>query len=159
MPYDLNGELELGFLLHDVSRLRSSVVDRALRPLGLTRSQWWVLAFLSRADGMSQVALAEQLDLGKVALGALVDRLGRAGLVSRKFDSMDRRIKRVYLTKAGRKLIAEVRGDVTRTENKILERIADADLEGTARALRGMKVNLLAMLSEAGAEREESDAA
>ncbi len=159
MPYDLNGELELGFLLHDVSRLRSSVVDRALKPLGLTRSQWWVLAFLSRADGMSQVALAEQLDLGKVALGALVDRLGRSGLVSRKFDSMDRRIKRVYLTKAGRKLIAEVRGDVTRTENKIVERIGDADLQATARALRGMKANLLAMLSETGVEREESDAA
>ena len=159
MPYDLNGELELGFLLHDVSRLRSSVLDRALKPLGVTRSQWWVLAFLSRADGLSQVALAEELDLGKVALGALVDRLGRAGLVSRKFDRMDRRIKRVHLTKAGRSLVAEVRGSVTRTENRIVDSVGDADLAATARALRGMKANLLAMQSETDVERERSDAA
>ncbi|MBV8474900.1 MAG: MarR family transcriptional regulator [Hyphomicrobiales bacterium] len=159
MPYDLNGELELGFLLHDVSRLRSSVLDRALKPLGVTRSQWWVLAFLSRADGLSQVALAEELDLGKVALGALVDRLGRAGLVSRKYDPMDRRIKRVHLTKAGGSLVAEVRGSVTRMENRIVDSVADADLAAAARALRGMKANLLAMQSETGVEREEADAA
>ena len=117
MPYDLNGELQLGFLLHDVSRLRRSVVDRALKPLGVTRSQWSVLAFLSHADGMSQAALAEALDLGKVALGGLVDRLERAGLVARKLDRIDRRIKRVHLTKAGRSLIAKIRANVGQTEN------------------------------------------
>ena len=65
MAPDLNWELRLGFLVHDVSRLRRRVVDKALKPLGVTRSQWWVLAFLSRSDGMSQVALADELDLGK----------------------------------------------------------------------------------------------
>jgi len=32
--------------------------------------QWWVLAYLSREDGMTQSQLAEELDLGKVAVGA-----------------------------------------------------------------------------------------
>src|SRR5271170_539745 len=99
MAHDLNWELRLGFLVHDVSRLRRSIVDRVLKPLGVTRSQWWVLAFLSRADGMSQVALAEELDLGKVALGGLIDRLEKTGLVSRRPDDDDRRVKRVFLTK------------------------------------------------------------
>src|SRR5271168_3388866 len=86
MASDLNWELRLGFLLHDVSRLRRRVVDRALKPLGLTRSQWWVLAFLSRSDGMSQVALADELDLGKVALGQLVDRLEKTSFIFRRPD-------------------------------------------------------------------------
>src|SRR5262245_33864459 len=38
----------IGFLIHDVSRLRRTVVDKVLRPMGVTRSQWWVLANLSR---------------------------------------------------------------------------------------------------------------
>ena len=38
-------------------------MDRALKPLGITRSQWWVLAFLSRHDGMTQTSLANDLDL------------------------------------------------------------------------------------------------
>src|SRR3546814_12675126 len=75
---DLNTGLRFGFLIHDVSRLRRVVVDRALKPLGITRSQWWVLAFLSRRDGMTQTALAADLDLTKVALGGLPDRkIGR----------------------------------------------------------------------------------
>ena len=42
--------------------------DRALAPLGITRSQWWVLAFISRKDGLPQTQLANELDVGKVVL-------------------------------------------------------------------------------------------
>ena len=159
MAHDLNWELRLGFLVHDVSRLRRSIVDRALKPLGVTRSQWWVLAFLSRADGMSQVALAEELDLGKVALGGLIDRLEKTGLVSRRPDDDDRRVKRVFLTKKSHALISEIRSSVSETEKIIIDQINDADLRATVRALRKMKENLLAMLAESGDESPESDAA
>jgi MarR family transcriptional regulator for hemolysin len=159
MPHDLNWELRLGFLIHDVSRLRRNVVDRVLKPLGVTRSQWWVLAFLSRADGMSQVALAEELDLGKVALGGLVDRLEASGMVARKLDKIDRRIKRVHLTKKGQALIGRIRNSVSAAEREILDRIDDADLRATVRALRGMKENLLSMLEDARSDEDASDAA
>ena len=73
-PHSIDWELRLGFLIHDVSRLRRSAFDRCLKPLNVTRSQWWVLACLSRDDGMTQSQLAEELDLGKVAVGGLIDR-------------------------------------------------------------------------------------
>ena len=158
MAPDLNWELRLGFLVHDVSRLRRRVVDKALKPLGVTRSQWWVLAFLSRSDGMSQVALADELDLGKVALGQLIDRLEKTGFVSRRADEEDRRVKRVFLTRLGQSLIARLRESVSATEKEILEKIDEADLRATGRALRGMKENLLAMIVE-GEDSDNSDAA
>src|ERR1700735_5912990 len=111
MAPDLNWELRLGFLVHDVSRLRRRVVERALKPLGVTRSQWWVLAFLSRSDGMSQVALADELDIGKVALGQLIDRLEKTGFVVRRPDEADRRGKGVHLTKRRPPLIAPISGN------------------------------------------------
>jgi hypothetical protein len=79
--HPIGWELRLGFLIHDVSRLRRSAFDRCLKPLNVTRSQWWVLACLSREDGMTQSQLAEELDLGKVAVGGLIDRLEKAGLL------------------------------------------------------------------------------
>lgn len=158
MSYDLNWELRLGFLVHDVSRLRRSVVDRALKPLGVTRSQWWVLAFLSRADGMSQVSLAEELDLGKVALGGLIARLEKTGLVVRRPDKEDRRVKRVFLTKRSQSLVDEIRANVSATEKEILERIDEADLRATVRALRGMKENLLVKLAQNGEADDDPDA-
>jgi DNA-binding MarR family transcriptional regulator len=158
MAPDLNWELRLGFLVHDVSRLRRRVVDRALKPLGVTRSQWWVLAFLSRSDGMSQVALADELDLGKVALGQLIDRLEKTEFVSRRPDDDDRRVKRVFLTRRGQALISRIRESVTITEMEILEKIDEPDLRATGRALRLMKENLLAMIVDSE-EADDSDAA
>src|SRR6201993_5559851 len=90
--YDVDWELRLGFLIHDVSRLRRSAFDRVLKPLNVTRSQWWVLAYLSREDGVTQSQLAEELDLGKVAVGGLIDRLEKSGLVRRDPDPLDRRV-------------------------------------------------------------------
>src|SRR6266404_5294276 len=72
-------DLRLGYLIHDVSRLRRMMFDRDLAPLGITRSQWWVLAFISRKDGLPQTQLANELDVGKVAVGALIDRLESSG--------------------------------------------------------------------------------
>jgi DNA-binding MarR family transcriptional regulator len=158
MAPDLNWELRLGFLVHDVSRLRRRVVDRALKPLGVTRSQWWVLAFLSRSDGMSQVALADELDLGKVALGQLIERLEKTGFVSRRADDEDRRVKRVFLTRRGQALIARIRENVSVTEKEILEKIDESDLRATGRALRLMKENLLAKIVD-NEETDASDAA
>ena len=64
--HSIDWELRLGFLIHDVSRLRRSAFDRCLKPLNVTRSQWWVLAFISRKNGLPQTQLANELDVGKV---------------------------------------------------------------------------------------------
>ncbi|MGJ3626948.1 hypothetical protein AB5I41_08660 [Sphingomonas sp. MMS24-JH45] len=60
-----------GFLVHDVSRMRRTLFDLQMKPLGVTRSQWSVLAFLSRDgnDGATQVDLARDMDVGKVTVG------------------------------------------------------------------------------------------
>jgi DNA-binding MarR family transcriptional regulator len=150
----LDRNLRLGFLVHDVSRLRRKAVDRVLKPLGVTRSQWWVLAFLSRRDGMSQVELANELDLGKVALGGLIDRLEGADLVERRADSYDRRVKRVFLTKTSIKLLKKIRDASAQAEVLILEGVSGADLQATVRALRIMKKNLILL---GGGQEDEGD--
>lgn len=147
VPFDLDWEIRLNFLVHDVARLRRRVVDRALKPIGLTRAQWLLLVFLARSDGLSQVALADQMDIGKVAVGGLVERLEGAGLVERRPDPIDRRIKRLFITAAGKSTIAAIRKHVAGEETKILRSLDSADLETTVRTLRGMKSNLTEMLA------------
>ena len=136
-------ELRLGYLIHDVSRLRRTLFDKWLSPLGITRSQWWVLAFLSRNDGMPQTDLALELDVGKVALGALIDRLEEGGFVKRMLDPNDRRVKRVVLTKQSAALIETLRDRNTQFNQKILAGIPRESIEVTIETLRAMKHNLL----------------
>jgi DNA-binding MarR family transcriptional regulator len=145
LPKDLNTSLRFGFLIHDVSRLRRVVIDRALKPMGVTRAQWWVLAFLSRHDGMTQTALAAELDLTKVAVGKLMERLEAAGFSERRSDAVDARARRVYLTKAGHRLVREIRANVEKVESDILAEIDDAELNLTAATLLKIKETLLAM--------------
>jgi MarR family transcriptional regulator for hemolysin len=136
-------ELRLGYLIHDVSRLRRTLFDKWLSPLGITRSQWWVLAFLSRNDGMPQTELALELDVGKVALGALIDRLEESGFVKRVPDKSDRRVKRVVLTKQSKEVVETLREKSSEFNQSILSDIDREHLEVTAETLRLMKHNLL----------------
>lgn len=154
MARDLNSSLRFGFLIHDVSRLRRVVVDRSLKPLGITRSQWWVLAFLSRRDGMTQTALAADLDLTKVAIGGLLDRMEGAGFIERRADRNDGRARRVYLTRAGAKMVSTIREHVETVELEILSRVPEEQLNQAADTLRTLKDTLLEML---GSEAEEAE--
>lgn len=145
-PHTTDWELRLGYLVHDVSRLRRSAFDRCVKHLNVTRSQWWVLAYLSRKDGMTQSQLAEELDLGKVAAGGLIDRLQKAGLVRRVADAGDRRVKRIFLEPKSKQLITRLRKLSHDMNTQILAGLSDAKLEATAATLGAMKRNLMQYL-------------
>lgn len=128
-------EFRIGFLVHDVSRLRQILFDQAMRPHGVTRAQWWTLAQLSRGgkDGMAQAAMARLLGLGKVAVGTMVDRLEAAGLVRRGADAQDRRVNRILITPRGHAVLARLaevgRGlDATVLKGLTAEQLATTDL-------------------------------
>lgn len=137
----------IGVLIHDVSRLRRTVVDHALGPMGVTRSQWWVLANLSRHSGksMMQTELARRMDVGKVTLGGLIDRLEARGLVKRQPDPSDRRAKRVLMTPKGVKLLGDIQESASELNARIMSGIQRADIARAEAVLIRMKQQLIAM--------------
>jgi len=143
--HEENWDQRLGFLMHDVSRLRRTAFDQYMKPLNITRSQWWVLAYLSRHDGMIQSDLANVLDLGKAALGSLLDRLAAAGLIRRGADESDRRAKRVYLSPAGALLIKEMSLRSHDMSEQILKGLSIEERHTLAGMLGRVKQNLLAI--------------
>jgi DNA-binding MarR family transcriptional regulator len=145
-----NWDLRLGFLIHDVSRLRRMMLDRALTPLGITRSQWWVLAFISRQDGLSQTELADELDVSKVGLGTLLDRLQSSGFITRRPDATDRRVKRVFLTAQAQGLLRSIRAETDKQNEKIAKGISHTALRLTSDTLLAMKHNLRALSDQSG---------
>jgi MarR family transcriptional regulator, transcriptional regulator for hemolysin len=137
----------IGVLIHDVSRLRRTVVDHVLRPMGVTRSQWWVLTNLSRHNGkgMMQTELARTMDVGKVTLGGLIDRLEVRGLVKRQPDPSDRRAKRVSMTPKGVKLLADIQESAAELNARIMTGIQRTDIARAEALLIKMKRQLIAM--------------
>jgi len=134
-----------GFMLHDVSRLRRTIYDQRLKPLGITRSQWWVLSNLSRQEGagLMQIELARLLDVGKVTLGGLIDRLEESGYVLRVPDPLDRRSKRVIPSAKGKALVSKLE-DIGRDVNQeIMKGIAANEEQRLVEILSKMKNNLI----------------
>jgi DNA-binding MarR family transcriptional regulator len=115
--------------------------------MGVTRSQWWVLANLSRhnGQGMMQTELAKVMDVGKVTLGGLIDRLEAGGLVKRQPDPTDRRAKRVVMTPKGTKLLADIQSIATKVNDQILNGIGRNDISRAETVLYKMKQQLISM--------------
>jgi DNA-binding MarR family transcriptional regulator len=132
----------LGFLLHDVARLLRRRFEQHARGSGLTRSQWQVLAYLAKNEGINQCGLAELLEIEPITLGRIADKLQTLGLIERHPDPSDRRVWLLHLTPAAHPKLTQLRklGDVTRAE--ALAGVSEADTERLLKTLQALKTNL-----------------
>lgn len=107
------------FLLRCMSSAEAQGIDRLVE-LELSISQAKTVFVLAQAAGPLPIhAIAEQIRLSVAATGRNIDQLVKMGLLERKEDENDRRVKLVTLTKAGHD-------------------VADQHLEARRNALRAM---------------------
>ncbi|MCB1412622.1 MAG: winged helix-turn-helix transcriptional regulator [Xanthobacteraceae bacterium] len=115
-----SGPIDADFLfaLFEVQRLLRLYADKQAAQYGLTRSQWAVLAKVDRTEGLKQTEVAELLEMQPITLTRLIDKLCDSGLLERRNDANDRRVNRLYLTKAARPLmtkLAALRAEIAAT--------------------------------------------
>lgn len=136
------------FLVHDVSRMRRTFFDQALRPMGITRAQWWALGNISRhaEEGMIQTELANVLETGKVSVGGLIDRLEDAGLVYRKLDKADRRVRRIFITDKGYDILDHIAVVGDELDRLVFADISDEELATASDVISRVKQNIRAAL-------------
>jgi MarR family transcriptional regulator, transcriptional regulator for hemolysin len=94
--------------LVETSRLLRNYIDSRAKGRGTTRAQWIVLFRLRQQEGLSQVDLAEVLELQPISLVRLLDRLVEHGLLERCPDPRDRRANKLFLTPRGRQLVDDL---------------------------------------------------
>ncbi|HZB92286.1 MAG TPA: MarR family transcriptional regulator [Stellaceae bacterium] len=150
MPYD--PERSFGFLLHDIARLMRKRFDQRARALGLSRSQWQVLAHLSRHEGINQSGLAEILEIENITLGRLIERMEEAGWVERRPDRNDRRARLLYTTQKVAPVMERMRALAEETRDEALAGLSAAEREALFDRLRHVRANL----SERGAPAKET---
>ena len=92
----------VGFLLSQLGFFSSKGFMEALEPAGIDPRQFLLMRFVAATEGQSQQALAERLGVPASRMVALVDHLEEAGLVERRPDPEDRRVRGLHLTKKGR---------------------------------------------------------
>lgn len=136
--------LKINFLVRDVARMYRTLFDQKVKELGITRAQWSALATLSRheCEGTIQSDLARELEVGKVTIGGLIDRLETSGIVERRADAQDRRIRRVFVTQKGYDVIEQMQSIGEDLTALIMKNIPIDQIHIAEEVLHDMKVNL-----------------
>ncbi|MFE7170766.1 MarR family winged helix-turn-helix transcriptional regulator [Streptomyces sp. NPDC057616] len=113
--------------LHRLAGLLTEQLCVVYRRFGLSEGEFDVLATLRRAGDPFERAPSELSEHTMVTTGAMtkrLDRLERAGLVSRRRSEADGRGRVVALTDAGRDLIDAAFTEHMRNERRLLDTLA-----------------------------------
>ena len=129
-------------LLHDVARMQRTRFDQWARTYGMTRAQMIILTRLERQPGLSQNEMAALCEVEPITIGRLVDRLEARGLIERRADPSDRRIRRLHLLPAAAPVLAAVQGYKTALEDYLTEGLDQEVQEALVDALLHMKTQL-----------------
>lgn len=135
-------------LMTDIARILRHKFDVRAKDLGLTRAQWQVLGMLRRCPGISQVRLADKLEVRPITLTRLLDRLEKTGWVERRLDADDRRVRRLYLTAQVSSVVRRMRALGLDLRQEAISGISQQEHATLVDLLKRIKINLGPLSSE-----------
>lgn len=126
----------LAFLLSQVGIHAARRFSERMAEVDLHPPLFRVLNLIDAAEGRSQQAIGEAIQVPPSRMVALVDELEERGLVERRPDPADRRIRALYLTRKGRSTLARGREIAAAHEAELTRGMAAADRKLLIRLLQ-----------------------
>ncbi|MGO3707134.1 MAG: MarR family winged helix-turn-helix transcriptional regulator [Mesonia hippocampi] len=94
----------------------------------ISKEHWSILAILREKNGCSQQYLAQKSFRDRPSISRLIDKMEKDGLVERRNDKNDRRLKLIFLTSAGKSLEKKIIPLVHKTIKKALTGIDNENI-------------------------------
>jgi DNA-binding MarR family transcriptional regulator len=129
-------------LVNDIARQVRYRFDARTRMIGVTRPQWRVLLVIARLDRPSQSEVAELLDVERITLCRMVDRLAETGLVERHADPADRRVWRLHLTEKALPLIDRLSEIGEELESELLSVLSPEERDTLTDLLTRLRIGM-----------------
>ena len=126
----------LAFLLSQIGVYASQRFGEAIGEIGIHPALFRVLNVVDAAEGQSQQAIGETIQVPPSRMVAIVDELEDRGLLTRRPHPGDRRIRALFLTAEGRGVLAEGREIAVAHEQRLTRGMKRRDREELARLLR-----------------------
>jgi DNA-binding MarR family transcriptional regulator len=117
----------LAFLLSQVGIHASRRFAERIAAAELNPPLFRVLNLIDAAEGRSQQAIGKAIQVPPSRMVGLVDELEERGLVERRPDPADRRIRALYLTRKGRNALARGREIAKAHEEELTRGMSQVD--------------------------------
>jgi DNA-binding MarR family transcriptional regulator len=121
--------------LRKASRRITQIYDRSLEPAGVTVTQYALLGYLARFDGIGIGALAEKLAMDATTLTRNLRPLERQAFVTMKPDRYDKRSRCLHLTAEGRAAFDNAKPAWMRAQRHIEKALGGAEASALNAAL------------------------
>ena len=130
-----------GYLFRRMQQIAVAIFMEECRAFDLTPVQYAALVAIQTHAGIDATRLSAVIAFDRSTLGSVIERIEAKGLIERKPSPDDRRIKLLYLTRAGAALLREIVPAVDRAQARMLEPLKPADRK-TLMALLSQLVDL-----------------
>jgi DNA-binding MarR family transcriptional regulator len=128
----------LAFLLSQVGIHASRRFAERIAAVDLNPPLFRILNLIDAAEGQSQQAIGEGIQVPPSRMVALVDELEQRGLVERRPNPDDRRVRALYLTRKGRRSLVRGREIARAHEAELTEGMSGNDRDRLTKLLQKM---------------------
>jgi MarR family transcriptional regulator for hemolysin len=118
--------------------------DQAVASIGVTRSQWTLIAVIARRPAATQREIAEVLEMSEAAAGRLIDRLVADGFLARRQKEDDRRAYCIHLTDAASSVLDKISAVASEHEKDVFAGFREDDLKRLDGYLSKIAANIAA---------------
>jgi DNA-binding MarR family transcriptional regulator len=126
--------------IHQANRQASLCIDTLLADLALSAQEGQLLAFVAARDGVPVTAIVRLLGVSKSTVTSILQRLEDSGLIRRRDNPEDARSALLLTTNKGRRLGTSARERVLQLEQRIANRVSEADLRALARIVEAVSI-------------------
>lgn len=116
-----------GFLIRRLHQIHCSLFLEETRDFNITPVQYSLLTTLAERGELDQVGLAADIGLERTSVAEVIHRLEARGLVERRRNEKDRRVKLVKLGRKGRALVKRVDVAAQRAHDRTVEALPEPE--------------------------------
>lgn len=116
-----------GYLFRRMQQIAVSIFMEECKAFELTPVQYAALVAIRAHPGIDATRLSAVIAFDRSTLGSVIERLETKELIQRKPGAEDKRVKLLYLTKAGAALLQEVMASVDSAQARMLQPLKPAD--------------------------------
>lgn len=134
----------IGRRISCIFRNSHNFFDELLEKFNIGRGQLhYFMYIVNKGNGLSQEELSHALEIDKATTARALKKLEENGYITRKSDEEDKRIKRVFLTKKGDEIQAEIKNSSEEWEKKLTKGIPEEKIDIFLEVLDKMKNNII----------------
>ncbi len=116
-----------GYLFRRMQQIAVAIFVEECRAYDLTPVQYAALVAIRTHPGIDATRLSAVIAFDRSTLGNVIERLEAKQLIERKLSRQDKRVKLLYLTKAGAALLRDIMPSVDRAQARMLQPLKPAD--------------------------------